>query len=184
MADMERIVVTWTGLSGLPGVSVFYGDLAGSANADIKTFFTAIAGLCPLGLTWTIPGNGDLIEDTTGALSGTWVNGAGGGSVAASGAAQHASGVGAYINWRTGAVVSGRRLMGRTFIAPLMNSAYDSSGNIVTGNLTTLQTAASALVTAGSTLIWHRPGAGAGSSHQPVSATVPDQVTSLRTRRR
>lgn len=184
MADMERIVVAWSGVAGLPGVSVFYGDLAGSANADVKTFFTAIAGVFPLGLSWTIPGSGDLIEDTTGALSGTWVNGAGGGVVAASGAAQHASGVGAYVNWRTGAVVNGRRLMGRTFLAPLMNSAYDAAGSIVTGNLTTLQNAAAALVTAGNTLIWHRPGAGAGSSSQPVSATVPDQVTSLRTRRR
>jgi len=184
MADIERIVVAWTGVAGLPGVSVFYGDLAGSANADIKTFFTAIGGLFPVGLTWSIPGNGDLINDATGVLSGTWVNGAGGGTVAASGAAQHASGVGAYVNWRTGAVVGTRRLMGRTFLAPLMNSVYDSSGNIVTANLTTLQTAASALVTAGSTVIWHRPNGAAGSSHQPVAATVPDQVTSLKTRRR
>ena len=184
MADMERIIVRWAGVSGLPGLSVFYGDVAGSANADLKTFFTAIAQRFPVPLTWQIPGSGDLIDDVSGTLSGTWVNGAGGGIVAATGAAQYAAGVGAYVNWRTGAVVGTRRLMGRTYLAPLINSAYDSSGNIVTGDLNALQAAATALVTAGSTRVWHRPGAVAGSSHQPIGAEIPDQVTSLRTRRR
>jgi len=187
MADLERIVVEWTGLSGLPGVSVFYGELAGSANADLKTFFTAIQSVFPAGLSWTIPGSGDIIEDSDGGLNGVWINTGGGGTVAASGAAAHAAGVGAYVNWRTGATIGRRRLMGRTFLAPLMNSAYDNSGTIVTGNLSTLQTAATALVTAANTRIWHRPSslvAADGSSSVPLSATVPDQVTSLRTRRR
>jgi len=184
MADLERIVVTWTGLSGLPGVSVFYGALGASANADIKTFFTAVQSIFPAGLSWTIPGNGDLIDDATGDLSGVWVNTGGGGTVAASGAAAHAAGTGAYVNWRTSLIVGPRRLMGRTFLAPIMNSAYDNSGTIVTGNLTTLQTAATAVCTAASTRIWHRPNGGAGASAVPAAATVPDQVTSLKTRRR
>jgi len=187
MADLERIVIPWTGLSGLPGVSVFYGELAGSANADLKAFFTAIQGQFPFGLSWTIPGGGDLIEDSTGALSGTWVNTGGGGTVAASGASAHAAGTGAYVNWRTGAVVGGRRLMGRTFLAPLPNTSYDAAGSIVTGNLSALQTACTNLVTLGNTRVWHRPttpGGSDGSSAVPTSAEVPDQVTSLRTRRR
>lgn len=187
MGDIQRIVIDWTGLTGLPGVSVFYGEPASTANADLKTFFTAIQSLLPAGLSWTVPAGGDMIEDSNGALSGTWSNPAGGGTVAASGAAAHAAGVGAYVNWRTAAVVGGRRLMGRTFIAPLMNSAYDNSGTIVTGNLATLQTAASALVTAAQTVVWHRPttsGGTDGSSANPTVAQVPDQVTSLRTRRR
>jgi hypothetical protein len=104
--------------------------------------------------------------------------------VAASGAAQHASGVGAYVNWRTATVVGGRRVMGRTFLAPLMNSAYDSSGTIVTGNLTTLQNAADALAATTDIGVWHRPGGTAGVLAAIGTAQVPDQVTSLRTRRR
>lgn len=184
MADLERIVVQWSAAQGLPGVSVFFGDLAGNANASIKTFFTAIQSLFPAGLTWVIPGSGDLVDSGTGALSGTWINGAGGGTVVASGAANYAAGCGAYVIWGTGAIVNGRRLKGRTFLAPLINSAYDA-GTIVNANRTTLETAAAALVAAGNTNVWHRPVNGAGGvASQPTSATVPDQVTSLKTRRR
>jgi len=105
MADMERILVAWTGVAGLPGVSVFYGTVGASANADIKTFFTAIAGLCPLGLSWTIPGSGDLVDDATGSLTGSWVNAGGGGTVAASGASQHAAGCGADCYRRKGQIL-------------------------------------------------------------------------------
>lgn len=184
MANIQRILVVWAGTTGLPGVSVHYGTTGGTANADLKTFFTSVAGVFPLGLQWTIPGNGDEVDENSGTLSGTWTNSGGGGVVAASGAAQHAAGVGAYVNWNTGSIINGRRLKGRTFLAPLMNSAYDSSGTIVTGNLTTLQNAANTLVTAGQIRVWHRPGAGVGVSIVPSSATVPDQVTSLRSRRR
>ncbi len=184
MADIERIVISWNGVSGLPGVSVMYGSLGGSANATLKTFFTALQSFFPAPLVWTIPGNGDLIDEATGTLSGTWVNAGGGGSVSASGAAQYAAGCGAYVNWRTGAVIGGRRLMGRTFLAPLMNGIYDSSGNIVNASLSTMQTAANAVVTAGNLRIWHRPGGGVGQAVAPAAATIPDQVTSLRTRRR
>lgn len=183
MAIIERIVVTWQGAVGLPGVSVFYGDLGASANADIKTFFTSLVGLFPAGLTWTVPSSGDTIDDGTGALSSSWVNVAGG-TVAATNATAYAAGCGAYVNWNTGSVVNGRRLKGRTFLAPLVSTMYDA-GTIVTANLTTMQNAANALVAAGNLLVWHRPGpGGAGSSANPSSATVPDQVTSLRTRRR
>jgi len=184
MADIERIKVVWSGLTGLPGLSVFYGDAGGSANADIKTFFTSIAALFPTPLTWTIPGNGDLVDDATGTLTGIWTNTGGGGTVNAAGSPPYAAGVGAYVNWETSGIVNGRRVKGRTFLLPLFNSAYDNSGTIVNAYVTTLQTAATALVTAGSTLVWHRPGTGTGSSFQPGAATVPDQVTSLRTRRR
>jgi hypothetical protein len=184
MTDMERIVVAWNGVSGLPGVSVFYGDVGGSANATLKTFFTACQSLFPTGLSWTVPGAGDLIDDATGALTGSWVNAGGGGTVAASGAAAHAAGTGAYVNWLTSGIANGRRVRGRTFMCPLINSAYDGQGTILNTNLTTLQTAATAVCTAGNTLVWHRPGVGAGSSFQPFGAVVPDQVTSLRTRRR
>jgi hypothetical protein len=184
MTSIERIKVVWQGAVGLPGVSVFHGTLGASANADVKTFFTALVGSFPSGLTWTVPSTGDVINDTNGALVGTWVN-AGGGTVAATNASAYAAGTGAYVNWNTGIVVGGRRLAGRTFLAPIVTALYDA-GTITNVNLAAIQTAATALATAGNTLVWHRNhiGLSDGSSSAIVSASVPDQVTSLRTRRR
>ena len=184
MTDIERIPVAWTGANGLPGVSVFYGAVGASANADLKTFFTALVGTFPTGLTWSIPGAGDIIDDVTGHLSGIWVNGAGGGSVIASGPTPHASGVGCYVNWLTAGLPGTRRVMGRTFLCPLSAGAYEANGSILAANLTVIQTAAAALVTAAGIVIWHRPGSTPGDSFPPSAAVVPDQVTSLASRRR
>ena len=183
MATIQRIPVLWQGLVGLPGESIFYGVNAGTANADLKTFFTAIQSVFPAGLTWVIPGSGDTLDGVTGALVGSWSNAGGGGTVSASGAAAYAAGCGTWVVWQTGVVIGGRRLKGKTFLAPLMNSAY-TNGVIVAGNVTTMQTAANNLVTAAQTIVWHRPKAGAGgSTSNPSAAAVQNRVTSLKTRR-
>ena len=184
MATLERILITWTGLTGLPGVSVCYGVLGGSAAADLGTMFTSLAGQFPSGLTVTIPNNGDTIDDATGALTGTWSAGSVV-TMVASGTSTHAAGVGCYINWKTSAIVGGRRLMGRTFLAPLTNTLYDSQGTINSASLGPITTAANLVVAGGDLRVWHRPvGGSGGSSAAPVAAAVPDQVTSLRSRRR
>ena len=183
MATMERNVVVWSNAAGLPGVSVFYGQSGAAANAALKTFFTAVQSLFPAGLTWSIPTTGDTIDSTTGGLLGSWVNVIASPSVVASGAANYAAGCGAFIKWETGAIFGRRRLKGRTFMAPLINSAYDA-GTILNSNLATLQTAASNLVTANVLYVWHRPGSSGSGAVAPTAATVPDQVTSLKTRRR
>lgn len=184
MANIEKIEVLWSGATGLPGVSVFYGGSGLAANAAIKTFFTAVQSLFPAGLQWQIPTSGDTVDVASGVLTGSWVNAPGGGTVVASGAANYAAGCGAFVKWQTSAVIGGRRLKGRTFLAPLINSAYDN-GTIVNANLTTIQNAANALATAAVTTVWHRPVGGSGGvAVSPTAALVPDQVTSLRTRRR
>lgn len=184
MANIQRIVCTWTGTSGLPGVSVFYGVELGSANADLKTFFTAIKDVLANPTSIAIPGSGDLIDSVTGTLTGAWSNPSGAGTATSAGGNVYAAGVGGYVVWNTAAVIAGRRLKGRTFLCPLNTGAYDTSGSLLSTPLGTIQTAATALVTAAQTLVWHRPGSTAGQAVAPVSATVPDQVTSLRSRRR
>jgi len=185
MSTLQRIVIAWSGAVGLPGESVFYGVDAGTANADLKAFFTSIQSVFPAGLSWTVPGSGDTIDSFTGDLLGAWSNGAGAGTVNASGAAAYAAGCGTWVVWQTTTVIGKRRLKGRTFLAPLMNSAY-TNGVIVAGNVTTMQNAAATLVTAGQMRIWHRPppGGSTGQSVAPTAASVQNRVTSLRTRRR
>jgi hypothetical protein len=70
-------------------------------------------------------------------------------------------------------------------MCPLVIGGFDTTGTIAIATQSGIQAAASALVASGKMLIWHRgaPLANAGSSHAVIAATVPDKVTSLRTRR-
>lgn len=186
MATIRRCYITWNGLTGLPGLSVFYAPSGVDPTGDLATFFSTIKANFPTGLTWQIPNGGDELDDTNGVLTGGWAGTPS--TVSATGSATSwAAGVGAYVNWNTTAVVNGRRVRGRTFLCPLVASAYDNSGTILAAALSTFQTAATALTAGGKTVIWHRPGSvsgGPGSSAAINAAVVPDQVTSLRTRRR
>lgn len=186
MATIRRCLVTWSGLGALPGVSVFYAPSGVDPTGDIADFFDGIKGLVPTGCQWQVPNGGDELDDATGTLLGSW-SGAGNATIAATGGTGgYPAGVGAYVKWSTAAVVGGRRLKGRTFICPLWSGAYDSSGTIATATLSNLVTEAVALAASGSLVIWHRPSSGGsgGSSSGVTGADVPDQVTSLRTRRR
>lgn len=186
MASILRVPVVWTGLTGLPGVSVFFWD--GSVSSDISAlvdFFDDIKAFFPTGLQWTIPDAGDSIEDSTGAIDGFW-SAAGGGQVAATGSTSYpyAAGVGARVRWRTTGLNNGRRVTGTTFLAPLVSTSFDGSGTIETATLTAVETAANIVVATGAMRIWSRPENGTGgTSHEVTSAFVPDRVTALRSRR-
>lgn len=182
---MRRLRVEWNGIGGLPGLSTFYYGVASPNVSDAVTFFTAIKAQFPTGLSWTIPSSGDEIDDATGALTGGWT-GSGGGTVAATGsAASWAAGVGTRIRWDTLSIVNGRRVRGGTFMCPLLGTVYDSSGTISTTSLGIIQTAASAFAASGVAKgVWHRPTTpGSGLYCSINSATVPDKVTMLRSRR-
>jgi hypothetical protein len=186
MATIRRCEVLWTGLVGLPGVSVFYAPAGTDPSGDLVTFFNAIKAQFPTGLSWGVPGRGDELNDATGALTGGWT-GAGGATVLATGDSHFAAGCGAYVNWPTGTIVSGRRLRGRTFLAPIKSQAYETNGTIDNAVVTALLTAAQALAATNHITIWHRPDPVShtgGSSALANDAAIPDQVTSLRTRRR
>lgn len=190
MALIRKIPVVWGGFPGSPGVSVFYSPEATDANASIKTFFTSCQAHAPAGVTWTIPFAGDTINDSNGDISGTWTS-VDGGTVTSTGTGAYAAGTGAFVRWLTGGIVAGRRVKGHTFFCPIIASDYDSTGTILTGALTVLQSAAAVLGGASKLVIWARespgtsahPGARAGSSHPVIAGTVPDLVTSLRSRR-
>jgi len=89
------------------------------------------------------------------------------------------------VRWNTDSIVGGRRLKGRTFLLPIESVNYDSAGTLVTACLNNFQTAANTLEAVGKLLIWHRPqqGGSDGVVGPVTSATVPDRVAWLRTRR-
>lgn len=186
MATIVRNFVSWTGAQGLPGVSVWYATSATTLLSDLATFYGAIKSLLPPTVSIQVAGSGDTLNDANGVLTGSWSASLPAAIVGTGASGAYPAGVGGYINWRTSAIIGRRRLQGRTFICPLIQSAYQSDGTLAPATVTTLASAAGGIVTGANTLIWHRPtpGGSDGSSSLITGNAVPDQVTSLRSRRR
>lgn len=186
MADLARIRVTLaTGVGGV-GLATYYCDPADlGGRTALGTFYTGWGAGMPPVFTWSIPQSGDLIDDATGTLTGSWSSGTVI-SGTASGSSAYSGGTGAYIRWDTADIVDGRRVKGRTFMVPMSSATYDGNGNFVDATLASLQTITNTLVTNTSFVIWHRPttpGGSDGSRHTVTSGTAPDKVTSLKSRR-
>jgi hypothetical protein len=195
MAGLNRVSVQWQNWPGAPGITQFYLDnVPAQTSIDaIRAFFNALITLLPTGLTITVPNSGDIVEDVTGQLAGTWSVGSAPVVVTGNSAAAYAGNAGAVVHWLTQTVALKRRLRGRTFLVPLTTAAYDQTGSIATPSLTILQNAAAAMVgsMAGNMVVWHRPiiqkTTGVvirpGSSGKVTSSRVPDLAVSLRSRR-
>lgn len=201
MTSMNRVRVGWSGWPGQPGLSTFYLEDQQMDVTAIKTFFTALAGFLPGGITWTIPSLGDKIADTDGSIAGSWV-GTGGGQVVATGSNSTYSGVSGFcVDWKTATIHGRRRIQGRTFFVPATIASYQGDGTIADSARTTISAAASALVSSltPKLLVWSRPVVAPainpppgstipivprdGASGPVVAAFVPDMAIALRSRR-
>lgn len=193
MTSLNRLVIAWSG-AGVVGTAVSVLHFSASDNsappvAAVMAAFDAQKNNFPSGLTLTFPGTGDVIDDTTGNLTGVWSS-AGGGVVTCTGTGPNAAGVGACIGWTTGGIVNGtkgpRKLRGRTFLVPLSGAVYDGDGTITPGSLVSLQSLANALQASGPLAVWHRPSSATatdGNSYGVISARVRDKVAYLSSRR-
>lgn len=185
MVDMRRVQVLWTTGIGGSGLSVFYTLDPVDATAELGTFFNAIKGFFPNAVSWNVPSSGDMIDAATGTLVGGWSGGTAASIAATGGATPYVAGTGALVRWNTGGIVRGRRVKGRTFLAPLLTGLFDATGTLNDANVATMQTAVNNLAAAGKLRIWSRPpdGSTPGGTFPVLSGTVADRVTSLRTRR-
>jgi hypothetical protein len=182
---LHRVPVVWQTGAGGTGLSVFYTNFGSDATTELGTFFNAIKANVPAACSWNIPSSGDVIDETTGFITGSWIGGVAA-SIAATGAGAYAAGTGCYIRWQTSGIVAGRRVRGRTFICPILGGLYQGDGTIADATLAQINTAANTLVLAGKLRIWHRPttrGSGDGAAFTVTAAQGPDKVTSLRSRR-
>lgn len=190
MATLHRVVISWQGAQ-IKGNAVTVLHFDGSVNpappsaGAIGGVFGPFMGQFPTGVTVTFPGSGDSIEDTTGELIGTWSSGANvqttGGGVATAPA-----GVGACVTWKTGGIIDGRRLRGRTFLVPLCTGAYQSDGTLSDTTYAALNTFAAAMMAVGPLAVWHRPstpGGSDGNSYGVTSYIAKDKVAYLSSRR-
>lgn len=187
MSAMAVIPAIWTGFQGAPGRSTFYCSPpdVDDVTANVRAFFQALQSFIPDVVNIQVAAAGDIIEDTTGVLTGNWAATTPPALVNCTGTGNYAAPSGAVVNWRTQAIVGGRRLRGKTFIVPITSTQLQSDGSLGTTFVVSLESAATALATAILPIrVWHRPVNGAGGSSSPVtSAVVPDMVAVLRSRR-
>ncbi len=196
---LSRISVAWQNWPGAPGVSQFYygtaaGNLPTQNNIDaIRSFFNALAAFIPTGLTITVPKTGDQINQTDGKIIGTWDVPVQPAVVTGGGTGNYAGNAGAVVHWLTPVVVAGRRVRGRTFIVPLVSTAFDASGSLGPSFINAATPAAQALVSQadGAPSVWARPFHDPtgkrpdrpGSLAQVTSIRIPDLAVSQRSRR-
>jgi len=198
---VAMVKAVWSGFSGAPGTSTFYvgtaddtgGDPSSagltSAVAAFRQFFNACAGSLAASVTISWDGQGVYLNKVTGAVEGTATYTAPS-SVLGTGASSVAAPAGASVRWLTGEVWGSRRLTGRTFLVPLYAGAYEANGTLQATNLSTIQTAAAALVTASTAAttwkfsIQHRPVLGDnGGCSYVIGSSVKDEVAVLTSRR-
>lgn len=185
---IQRIRCEWSGtaVEG-PGLTTFYstGFAVGALPAAASAFFTPLLGRIPSGTTISVPDGGDLIDETNGALIGTWGS-SGSTSHNTSGPGSFAAGVGARVVWETDTIRGGRRVRGSTFAVPLTVDSYESNGTLTTALVSDLNSAVSGFMTAlaGEGRVWSRPRPALVGAQVPIArGVVPDKVSWLRSRR-
>lgn len=185
---IQRLRCEWAG-NGVegPGLTTFYAEADGTLAIQVGAsgFFDALAGVIPVGTTITIPAGGDLLDETTGELTGTW----GSGSptvVAGEWTGSFAGGVGARVVWDTGVVRAGRRVRGSTFVVPMGTISYEDNGTLTAAAVAQLGLAISNMLAQVPTQmrVWSRPKPGLPGAASPViSGRAPDKISWLRSRR-
>jgi hypothetical protein len=183
---IQKQVTLWTGFPGAPGYTTLYwNDVTGPNLVALQAFWTGIADRLPSNTTIQVQSTGDRLDEATGAVIGAW-SGAAQTPIVGTGAGAYSAVSGAHINWRTAAIVAGRRVRGRSFLVPLYGGAYDSDGTIAATVLTDLRTNLATFVAAAAAdlRVWHRPvGGSGGSAHAVTAADIPDKAAALRSRR-
>lgn len=195
----SRIRATWTGGVIGTGVSTFNasgGGIPTFAEADalgaaVHDFYAAIANNIPDGVTISVDPIVEVFNELSGELVSEVVMTATPADVVGTGAPNHAAGVGGRIRWRTSGIRNGRRVVGTTFIVPMVTAAYDEDGTFGAPTITQFTTAGGNLISdfnlAGHDLVvWSRPsqaGVNDGQISPVTQAFTPDQVAWLRTRK-
>lgn len=194
---IAKIVSTWTGIVGQPGYTVMYVRSTAANPSPIFTFFDSIKAYLPVSANVNVPNTGPLLDELTGKETGVWSQGLQQ-NVIGTGTSAYAPSQGAQVKWTTADWVNGRRVVGRTFLVPLMTGVYGTGGVIATATANAINAAATALISgfSGNFVVWARPlyKAGAnpgdppvlerqGSLHTITTATTPTKPCTLNSRR-
>lgn len=182
-----RVALVGGGVVG-GGLATFYtvAEEPAALRATVRDYFDAWHVNLPSTVAAVIPPEGDIISAETGDIVDVWSVTDAPLTVTGAGAGGFAMGVGARSVWNTDGRTGNRRVRGSTFMVPLVSGSYESDGTILQIVLDALRVAATGLVDdlLGTMVVWTRPTPErAGKANLVVSASVPDRVTWLRSRR-
>lgn len=198
MASVYRVTATWQNFIGAPGYSKFSflnvttDTAAVAATASVRTFLATQAPNLPTGATIQVSAEVQQHDEVTGILVGEIVASATPAIITGANAAAYAGGAGAFVGWKTGTIWQGRRVQGRTFLAPLVQ-VFDTNGTLSPTFLANLQSAADAMISNPSTefAVWAKvydktvqpPVQINGAAFQTLTAVIKDRASGLRSRR-
>lgn len=198
MPSLLKVNTSWIGTFVGPALSVMYFLPVGTVNLAaaqasidaVRDFWVACAPRMSSSSSWTVLGTVDQIDVTTGDLQGSFAGTARNGLPSGTGDVLPYQ-VQGMIRWDTGLVMDGRRLRGRTFLPATLEADNGGLGQPLTGYLTTMNTAAAALVASATAdlAVYHRPipatapgGPRAGGAATAVTGTCSSSWKTLRSR--
>lgn len=190
---VSRVTAVWQGFPGAPGYTNIFFDAFGADDfvdaevARVRSFFNSLLIRFPSSVTISVSPEVSIFDEVSGELLGYSTADETPDDVEGQGSSSYSGPSGAVINWSTDTVNRGRRVRGRTFLVPLADAVYDSSGTLSTAALNDLRDAAEILMGDGDGpqfVVWSRPRDGAGGALAPVTSyRVPDMAAVLRSRR-
>lgn len=198
MAPIHRVRTTWTGMTGGPGVSTMYCTDISPFRTALAAFWLNVYDYIPATTLLTVEATGDIIDGTSGELTGAWTDGTPHLLPGAAPNAGYSAASGAVVNWLTNTILDGKRLRGKTFMVPLAANAYGLDGTLLDAVVTDLRQGAATFVTAvaNNFVVWrpNRVASDGDATHPPVTeraggfgpvvlSTIPDKAAVLRSRR-
>jgi hypothetical protein len=206
---MCRVTINWTGFLGAPGyTNLYFRDFTGSGEPDqavadgavakVHTWIQAWDDGLPNTVTLTVDPSVEVIEETTGEMTGFFTTVPGSPNVGGS-IGPYSAASGACVNWYTNGIRNGRRIRGRAFMVPIGSNGMENNGTLNGTALTSWRTATAVLIDGtgtGDLGVWARPtpilnpdGTPTGE-HNPdgewsvvTSYSIPDKAAVLRSRR-
>lgn len=160
MTTLYRVRTTWSYTPGGPGyTNMYFGTTdplaAGAQTAvnDVQAFWNAIKTLIPGAVTLTVDPAVIMVEDFSSEQVGELAVGTPPAPIIGSGAGVFSMPAGCTAQWTTASYLYGRRVKGRTYIVPLVGSAFAATGALSTAAMGVLTPAVNALVAGASNLV-------------------------------
>jgi hypothetical protein len=200
VAEILQVVTVTTGYTGAPGYTnmYFFGDPVNDGQvtdevAAVAAFWNSVKSHFPNTWAASIQSDCSVLDEASGDLirvMSTVPPVISGGGLSSA----YAAGVGCCVSWGTAAVHGTKRLRGRTFLVPLANNEYDTTGTIVDSNRAAIAAAAATLAADAGFGVYGRQRDAYTDEHGShpalsgqwagaTSGTVRDKVAILRSRR-